>query len=58
MFYTSYSHPPNFFFLSIAFLFVYDFYGMAIITAIMGFLRTWIHVPLPLVFSEYLSQAR
>lgn len=31
---------------------------MAIITAIMGFLRTWIHVPLPLVFSEYLSQAR
>ncbi|XP_001869607.2 monocarboxylate transporter 9 [Culex quinquefasciatus] len=41
-----------------AFLFVYDFYGMAIITAIMGFLRTWIHVPLPLVFSEYLSQAR
>uniref|UniRef100_A0A1Q3FJ07 Putative monocarboxylate transporter n=1 Tax=Culex tarsalis TaxID=7177 RepID=A0A1Q3FJ07_CULTA len=41
-----------------AFLFVYDFYGMAIITAIMGFLRTWIHVPLPLVFSEYLSPAR
>ncbi|XP_055611499.1 monocarboxylate transporter 7 [Uranotaenia lowii] len=41
-----------------AFLFVYDFYGMAIITAIMGFLRTWIHVPLPLVFSEYLSQKR
>ncbi|XP_055642216.1 monocarboxylate transporter 7 [Toxorhynchites rutilus septentrionalis] len=41
-----------------AFLFVCDFYGMAIITAIMGFLRTWIHVPLPLVFSEYLPQQR
>ncbi|XP_058823290.1 monocarboxylate transporter 7 [Topomyia yanbarensis] len=41
-----------------AFLFVYDFHGMAIITAIMGFLRTWIHVPLPLVFSEYLPQKR
>ncbi|XP_062564632.1 monocarboxylate transporter 7 [Armigeres subalbatus] len=41
-----------------AFLFVYDFYGMAIITAIMGFLRTWIHVPLPLVFSEYLATER
>ncbi|XP_053696195.1 monocarboxylate transporter 7 [Sabethes cyaneus] len=41
-----------------AFLFVYDFHGMAIITAIMGFLRTWIHVPLPLVFSEHLPQKR
>ncbi|EAT44425.1 AAEL004213-PA [Aedes aegypti] len=41
-----------------AFLFVYDFYGMATITAIMGFLRTWIHVPLPLVFSEYLPTER
>uniref|UniRef100_A0A182IPW6 Major facilitator superfamily (MFS) profile domain-containing protein n=1 Tax=Anopheles atroparvus TaxID=41427 RepID=A0A182IPW6_ANOAO len=41
-----------------AFLCVFDFYGMAIVTAIMGFLRTWIHVPMPLVFSEYLSQER
>uniref|UniRef100_A0A182NZV0 Major facilitator superfamily (MFS) profile domain-containing protein n=1 Tax=Anopheles epiroticus TaxID=199890 RepID=A0A182NZV0_9DIPT len=41
-----------------AFLCVYDFYGMAIVTAIMGFLRTWIHVPMPLVFSEYLTQER
>ncbi|XP_041765847.1 monocarboxylate transporter 7 [Anopheles merus] len=41
-----------------AFLCVFDFYGMAIVTAIMGFLRTWIHVPLPLVFSEYLPQER
>ncbi|XP_058058226.1 monocarboxylate transporter 7 [Anopheles bellator] len=40
------------------FLCVFDFYGMAIVTAIMGFLRTWIHVPLPLVFSEYLPQER
>ncbi|XP_053680188.1 monocarboxylate transporter 7 [Anopheles nili] len=40
------------------FLCVFDFYGMAIVTAIMGFLRTWIHVPLPLVFSEYLPQDR
>jgi hypothetical protein len=41
-----------------AFLCVFDFNGMAIITAIMGFLRTWVHVPLPLVFAEYLSQER
>ncbi|XP_058121202.1 monocarboxylate transporter 7 [Anopheles ziemanni] len=40
------------------FLCVFDFYGMAIVTAIMGFLRTWIHVPMPLVFSEYLPQER
>lgn len=41
-----------------AFLCVSDFAGMAIITAILGFLRTWIHVTLPLVFAEYLSQER
>ncbi|XP_061396623.1 monocarboxylate transporter 9 [Musca vetustissima] len=40
------------------FLNVYDFKGMAIITAVMGFLRTWIHVPLPLIFAEYLPKER
>lgn len=30
-------------------LYTYDFFGMAIIIAVMGFLRTWLHVPLPLV---------
>lgn len=35
-----------------------DFMGVTIVTSIMGFLRTWLHVPLPLVFAEYLSQER
>ena len=35
-----------------------EFNAIAIITAIMGFLRTWIHVPLSLVFAEYLPQKR
>ncbi|XP_005186890.2 monocarboxylate transporter 9 [Musca domestica] len=40
------------------FLNVSSFKGMAIITAVMGFLRTWIHVPLPLIFAEYLPKER
>ncbi|KAH8300627.1 hypothetical protein KR044_012275 [Drosophila immigrans] len=35
-----------------------DFMGMACITAILGFLRTWIHVPLPLVLADYLPKER
>ncbi|CAD6995604.1 unnamed protein product [Ceratitis capitata] len=41
-----------------AFLNVYNFRDMAFTTAAMGFLRTWIHVPLPLVFAEYLPKER
>lgn len=40
------------------FLNVYDFRSMLAITCVMGFLRTWIHVPLPLVFAEYLPPER
>lgn len=39
-------------------MYVNDFLGVAIITVIMGFLRTWIHVPLPLVFGDYLPPER
>ncbi|XP_062140244.1 monocarboxylate transporter 7 [Drosophila sulfurigaster albostrigata] len=35
-----------------------DFMGMACVTAVLGFLRTWIHVPLPLVFADYLPKER
>ncbi|KAH8275744.1 hypothetical protein KR026_004448, partial [Drosophila bipectinata] len=35
-----------------------EFTGMACITAVIGFLRTWLHVPLPLVFADYLSKER
>lgn len=35
-----------------------DFFGMACITAVLGFLRTWIHVPLPLVLADYLPKER
>ncbi|KAM7350408.1 monocarboxylate transporter 9 [Cochliomyia hominivorax] len=40
------------------FLNAFDFKSMSIITAVMGFLRTWIHVPLPLIFAEYLPKER
>lgn len=41
-----------------AFLNVFSYVDMACTTAAMGFLRTWIHVPLPLVFAEYLPKER
>lgn len=40
------------------FLEVFDFNGMLAVTAFMGFLRTWLHVPLPLVLAEYLPAER
>lgn len=40
------------------FLEVYDFNSMLAVTAFMGFVRTWLHVPLPLVFAEYLPSER
>ncbi|KAJ6640355.1 Monocarboxylate transporter 12, partial [Pseudolycoriella hygida] len=41
-----------------AFLYVNDFIGIVTITAAMGFLRTWIHVPLPIVFGDHLPPTR
>nr|XP_014097240.2 monocarboxylate transporter 9 [Bactrocera oleae] len=41
-----------------AFLNVFSYADMVCTTAAMGFLRTWIHVPLPLVFAEYLPKER
>lgn len=40
------------------FLKVSDFNGMLAVTAFMGFLRTWLHVPLPLVFAAHLPSER
>ncbi|XP_017871441.1 PREDICTED: monocarboxylate transporter 9 isoform X1 [Drosophila arizonae] len=45
-------------FTRFAFNGITDFVGMACITAVLGFLRTWIHVPLPLVFADYLPKDR
>ncbi|XP_026468858.1 monocarboxylate transporter 9-like [Ctenocephalides felis] len=45
-------------FARIVFLYVTDFTMMLIISSFLGFFRTWIHVPLPLVFAEYFSQER
>lgn len=42
----------------LVFLSTFSFIGVAVVTAVMGFLRTWIHVPLPLVFAEYLKPER
>ncbi|XP_055844453.1 monocarboxylate transporter 9 [Episyrphus balteatus] len=41
-----------------AFLEVFDFTRMAIITAILGFLRTWFHVTMSLVVAEHLPMKR
>ncbi|XP_036337001.1 monocarboxylate transporter 13 [Rhagoletis pomonella] len=41
-----------------AFINVFNFRDIACATTVMGFLRTWIHVPLPLVFAEYLPNDR
>lgn len=49
---------PSFQFPCTVFLTIYDFVNVAILTGVMGFFRTWLHVPLPLVFAEYLSQER
>lgn len=32
--------------------------GMTIIAAMMSFFRTWMHLPVPLVFADYLPQER
>lgn len=40
------------------FLNIFDYTGMLAVTAVMGFFRTWIHVPLPLVFAEHLPTER
>ncbi|KAG4068744.1 hypothetical protein HA402_002435 [Bradysia odoriphaga] len=45
-------------FTRFVFLYVSEFLGISIVTAVMGFLRTWIHVPLPLVFGDYLKTER
>lgn len=42
----------------VVFLHIHSFLGMAIVTAIMGYLRTLLHTPLALVFGEYLPQER
>ncbi|CAD7091335.1 unnamed protein product [Hermetia illucens] len=41
-----------------AFLYVRDFWAMAGLTAIIGFFKTWMHIPMPLVFAEYLPKER
>lgn len=40
------------------FLKIKDFIGMIIITAIMSFVRTWLHLPQPLVFADHLQPER
>ncbi|KAH8398043.1 hypothetical protein KR222_011561, partial [Zaprionus bogoriensis] len=45
-------------FVRFAFDGIVDFMSMAYITAVLGFLRTWVHVPLPLVLADYLPKER
>lgn len=37
---------------------VNDFIGIAAVTGAIGFFRAWIHVPIPIVFGDYLTPAR
>lgn len=48
----------NIIILILVFLEVYDFKGLAIVSAIMGFLKTLVFLPTPLVLAEYLSKRR
>lgn len=41
-----------------AFLEVFDFKGLAIVSSVMGFLKTLVFLPTPLVLAEYLSKER
>ncbi len=42
----------------IAFLFVFSFYGMLVVMAFIGFVRTSLHIPMALIFAEYLPSQR
>ncbi|XP_055300651.1 monocarboxylate transporter 14-like [Sitodiplosis mosellana] len=44
--------------LRFVFLNMTSFSGMIVIVAILGFLRTWLHVPISLIFAEYLPKER
>lgn len=35
-----------------------SFVGVAVTTALIGFFRAWLHVPIAIVFGDYLSPAR
>lgn len=45
-------------FISIVFLRVYDFVALATISAVIGFFKTFLHLPAPIVFAEYLPKER
>lgn len=40
------------------FLNTFTFRGMVIVAAAMGFIRTWLHVPVSLTFAEHLPKER
>lgn len=42
----------------IVFLFVFSFYGMLVVMAFIGFVRTSLHIPMSLIFAEYLPAER
>lgn len=44
--------------LFVVFLSMFDFMGLSIASAAMGFLKTFIHLPVPLVLAEHLPEER
>lgn len=44
--------------LFVVFLSMFDFMELAIASAAMGFLKTFIHLPVPLVLAEHLPKER
>lgn len=45
-------------FCRIVFSFVFSFYGMLVVMACIGFVRTSLHIPMSLIFAEYLPSER
>lgn len=45
-------------FCRFVFLFVFSFYGMLVVMAFIGFVRTSLHIPMSLIFAEYLPSER
>lgn len=42
----------------LVFLYIFSFYGMLVVMAFIGFVRTSLHIPMSLIFAEYLPSER
>lgn len=42
----------------LAFFYANDYWSMVVVTAVIGFLKTWLLIPVGLIFTEYLPPER